>query len=177
VPTLYTAISTGSDNTNASIYGTINPFILTKGQIVEIQINNLDAAIHPFHLHGHQFQVCERPSSGRGKYTGSGRNFPAVPPRRDTISVNANSYAVLRFVADNPGIQLFHCHIEWHVEMGLTVTLIESPADLAGLTIPPTHLAACQAQNIPTAGNAAGNTANAFDMTGANTAPPAVDNG
>jgi iron transport multicopper oxidase len=36
---------------------------------------------------------------------------------RDVIAVNGNSYAVLRFKADNPGVFLFHCHIEWHVGM------------------------------------------------------------
>lgn len=91
--------------------------------------------------------------------------------RRDVVTVNANSYAVIRFVADNPGIQLFHCHIEWHVAMGLVATIIEAPEELMGLTIPPDHKAVCDAQNMLTAGNAAGNTKNLTDMTGANTVP------
>jgi iron transport multicopper oxidase len=177
VPSLYTAFTTGSSNTNPEIYGAINPFVVNKGDIVQIVVNNLDAAIHPFHLHGHQFQVCARPGSGKGVYTGSGRNFPAVPPKRDTIAVHGNSYAVLRFQANNPGVWLFHCHIEWHVIMGLTATIIEAPQELAGLTVPADHLAACQAQGLPTAGNAAGNTQNYTDLTGANTVPLYPDPG
>jgi iron transport multicopper oxidase len=97
--------------------------------------------------------------------------------KRDTISVNPNSYAVIRFVADNPGVWLFHCHIEWHVIMGLTATIIEAPEALAGLSIPDDNQAACKAQNIPIAGNAAGNTNNLTDLTGANTVSPYPDNG
>lgn len=176
VPTLFTAFS-APDPTIPAIYGAVNPFVVNKGDIVQIVVNNLDAAIHPFHLHGHQFQVCERPESGKGVYTGHGRNFPSVPPKRDTVSVNANSYAVIRFQANNPGVWIFHCHIEWHVIMGLTATIIEAPQELKGLPIPPDHLAACQAQNIPTAGNAAGNTNNFTNLTGANVVPPYPDKG
>lgn len=97
--------------------------------------------------------------------------------RRDTVTVNAQSYAVLRFKADNPGIQLFHCHIEWHVIMGLTATIIESAKDLVGLQIPADHKAVCALQGIPTVGNAAGNSKNFTDLTGANTSPPNPDTG
>jgi iron transport multicopper oxidase len=172
VPTLYSAISTGKDYSNPIVYGAVNPFVVSSGQIVEIVMNNLDAAVHPFHLHGHQFQVCERPSSNSGTFNGHTRNFPAVPMRRDTVAVMANSYVVIRFVADNPGVQLFHCHIEWHVELGLTATIIEAPENLQGVTIPADHLAVCNSQGIPTAGNAAGNTKNYTDLTGANITPP-----
>lgn len=177
MPTLFTAFSTGIENTDAAIYGTVNPFIVERGDIVQIVVNNLNDAIHPFHLHGHQFQVCERPSSNAGTFNGHTRNFPAIPMRRDTIAVNSNSYVVLRFQAENPGVWLFHCHIEWHVVMGLTATIIEAPEELRGLPIPPDSLAACGVQNIPTAGNAAGNTVNVSDITGANTTPANPDDG
>jgi iron transport multicopper oxidase len=159
------------------IYGTVNPFVLNEGDIVQIVMNNHDSAIHPFHLHGHQFQVCELPPSDSGTFNGDASKFPAIPMRRDVVAVNPNSYVVLRFQANNPGIWLFHCHIEWHVEMGLVATIIEAPEALLGLSIPPDHKAACDAQYIPTAGNAAGNTQNLTNMTGANTLPPNPNNG
>jgi len=85
---------------------------------------------------------------------------------------------VLRFVADNPGIQLFHCHIEWHVDMGMVATIVESPSTLQNtLNIPTDQIAVCKTQEIPTAGNAAGNTEDFLDLTGANTAPTYPDNG
>lgn len=175
MPTLYSVATTGTDNTNPIIYGDVNPIIIGSGDIVDIVINNLDAAIHPFHMHGHQFQVLDRPSSNTGSYPGR-PHFNPTPPKRDTVGVNANSYAVLRIKADNPGVFLFHCHIEWHVEMGLTATLIEGPEKLRGKTFPPDHIANCQKQQIPTSGNAAGN-ANATDTSGFNTVPPTTYDG
>jgi iron transport multicopper oxidase len=177
VPTLFTAFTTGLENTNPLIYGAVNPFVAERNDIVQIVVNNLDAAIHPFHLHGHQFQVCERPSSGKGTFNGHTREFPATPMRRDTIAVNPNSYVVIRFQAENPGVWLFHCHIEWHVIMGLVATIIEAPEELRGLQIPSDSQAACALQGMPTAGNAAGNTQNLTDMSGANSAPEYPDDG
>ncbi|KAK6580054.1 hypothetical protein PZA11_007076 [Diplocarpon coronariae] len=175
VPTFFTAITAGTSNTDPAIYGAVNPFVVSKGDIVQITINNLDVAIHPFHLHGHQVQVVERPASGQGRYSGQEGNFPAIPMKRDTYAVNANSYAVIRFQANNPGVWLIHCHIEWHVIMGLTATIIEAPELLQGISIPADHKANCDAQGIPTAGNAAGNTVNYTDLTGANTTPEFPD--
>ncbi len=89
--------------------------------------------------------------------------------RRDTIEVAGNGYVVIRFRADNPGIFLFHCHIEWHVESGLSATMIEAPDKLAEQqSIPHHHLKICEQQGIPTKGNAAGNKDNWLDLTGAN---------
>ncbi|KAB5511198.1 iron transport multicopper oxidase FET3, partial [Coniochaeta sp. 2T2.1] len=171
VPTLYTAATCGNDNTNPTIYGAVNPFIVSSNDIVDIVINNRDDAIHPFHLHGHQFQVMDRPRSGTGDYPGRTNGFSKNPPMRDVVSVNGKSYAVLRFKADNPGVFLFHCHIEWHVEMGLTATIIESPELLRGKEFPVDHLNNCKLMNIPTEGNAAGNTVNHTDTTGFITVP------
>lgn len=90
--------------------------------------------------------------------------------RRDTIQVHSGGYVVLRFEADNPGIFLFHCHIEWYVEAGLIATMIEAPDVLAATqTIPHNHFESCEDQGIPTKGNAAGNTKNYTDLTGLNT--------
>lgn len=30
-------------------------------------------------------------------------------------------YTIVRFVADNPGYWLFHCHIEFHAEVGMAL--------------------------------------------------------
>ncbi|KAK2000242.1 multicopper oxidase [Colletotrichum falcatum] len=173
VPTLYTAATTGENNANPTVYGAVHPFVIQYGDIVDIVINNKDEGIHPFHLHGHHFQVLRRPSTNTGDWPGVERaRLNQSPPRRDTVSVMGHSHAVIRFEATNPGVYLFHCHIEWHVEMGLTATIIEAPERLRNLTLPDDHKAACQAQGIPTAGNAAGNTANPLDRTGMNLEPP-----
>ncbi|KAG7284868.1 hypothetical protein NEMBOFW57_009483 [Staphylotrichum longicolle] len=177
VPTLYSAATTGEFNTNPIIYGQVNPLIINHGDIVQIVVNNIDAATHPFHLHGHHFQVLDRPRSGTGNWPGRDVNNTSNPPMRDTVTVMANSYAVLRFKADNPGVWLFHCHIEWHVEMGLTATIVEAPDRLRGMTFPPDHLAACDKMGMPYRGNAAGNTEDPTNTTGFITVPPTTYKG
>ncbi|TIC92791.1 Multicopper oxidase abr1 [Colletotrichum higginsianum] len=178
VPTLYTAATTGENNTNPLVYGAIHPFVVNYGDVVDIVVNNRDPAIHPFHLHGHQFQVVRRAASGAGDWPGVDRaRLNQKPPRRDTVSVMGSSHAVIRFEATNPGVYLFHCHIEWHVEMGLTATIIEAPERLRNLAIPEDHKAACLAQGIPTAGNAAGNIENPLDQTGMFLEPPSTYHG
>ena len=74
--------------------------------------------------------------------------------------------------------KLGNSHIEWHVEAGLTATLLEAPDHLPGhLTVPNDHLAACRAAGTLTVGNAAGNDVHWLDLAGEATAPPRYDYG
>ncbi|KAK1535897.1 multicopper oxidase [Colletotrichum paranaense] len=176
VPSLYTALTTGADAENAEVYGDYtHSFVLKKDQIVQIVVNNLDSGRHPFHLHGHHFQSLYRGEEESGTFADSNMtesDFPAVPMRRDTLVLWPDGNIVLRFKADNPGIWLFHCHIEWHVTSGLLATFVEAPLEIQkSLTLPQNHLDVCAAGNVPVAGNAAGNTKNLLDLSGQN-APP-----
>lgn len=182
VPSLYSVFSSGELATNAAIYGSnTNTFILQQGEIVEIVLNNMDPGLHPFHLHGHIFQLISRSegtedeenpqvyNSSNPKHT----NFPEHPMMRDTVMVNANGFIVLRFKANNPGVWFFHCHVDWHLEQGLAITLVEAPLELQSQQKigHPSHLEACRAANIPTEGNAAGRSGTTkqwLDLTGEN---------
>lgn len=169
VPTLYTAATVGEHNTNETVYGAVHPFIVSSDDIVDIVVNNRNGGIHPFHLHGHHFQVLERLQTGAGEWPGAEHasgGYNPKPPMRDTVSVFPQSHAVLRFHANNPGVYLFHCHIEWHVEMGLTATIIEAPDMLRDIEIPKDHIDACKKGGIPYKGNAAGNYKDPLDTTG-----------
>ncbi|KAI1148554.1 Cupredoxin [Nemania diffusa] len=55
------------------------------------------------------------------------------PMRRDTVTVPAFSHVVIRFETDNPGLWALHCHVAWHMEGGMFVSLIERPSDLVTL--------------------------------------------
>ncbi|KAK1596029.1 multicopper oxidase [Colletotrichum navitas] len=183
VPTLYTALSAGSAAaTNPEVYGTYtHSFVLERGDVVQIVVNNLDSGRHPFHLHGHEFQALYRAPEEGGTFASANvteADFPATPMRRDTLVVWPNGNIVLRFRANNPGVWLFHCHIEWHVTSGLLATFVEAPLDLQKtLSIPQNHLDVCAAANVPTAGNAAGNTKDFLDLTGQNTPPARLPDG
>ena len=56
--------------------------------------------------------------------------------------------------------------------------MIEAPEELQkSLTIPEDHWKACQAQGVPTVGNAAGNTKDLLDLRGANVSPAPLPSG
>lgn len=78
-------------------------------------------------MHGHNFQVIARSEDDAGDWVLAEHSnmFPKIPMRRDTVLVNPNGYLVIRFRSDNPGVWQFHCHIEWHMEQGLLLTLVE----------------------------------------------------
>jgi iron transport multicopper oxidase len=179
---LYTAITVPDKyKTNPKVYGVnSNPIAVKFGDIVEIVINNFTPGGHPWHLHGHKFQTVARSDGGvlaNGvRYDANTASLPPVPMKRDVVGVRGGGYTVIRYKADNPGIQLIHCHIEWHVAAGLTATIIEA-ADKIDVNIPLDHKAVCLLQGIPISGNAAGNTRNYEDLSGANTQVPSTDTG
>ena len=190
VPTFYSALTTGSDASNPLTYGHVVPFILGYNSVVEIVVNDYHTNLHPFHLHGHQFQTLSRTSPNGGYYDPSSplpSNVSSTPMRRDTLMVQNGGHAVIRFRADNPGIWLFHCHIEWHTESGLIATMIEAPEMLQGMAVPKDHLDICGKDGLPTAGNSLGNTSDPAvdqsasygvpsDNEGATYPPPAGSN-
>ncbi|PHH81497.1 hypothetical protein CDD82_644 [Ophiocordyceps australis] len=183
VPSLYTALSAGELASNAAVYGEYtHPFVLNRGDVVQIIINNLDPGRHPFHLHGHNFQAIYRSDEEAGTFEDEGgdqaRSYPRIPMRRDTLVINPNGNMVLRYRADNPGVWLFHCHIEWHVVSGLIATFVEAPLDLQRqLSIPDSHLDVCRQASVPTVGNAAANTADLLNLHGQNHPPPPLPDG
>jgi iron transport multicopper oxidase len=110
VPTLYTALSAPDQyKMNPTIYGVnTNALPIEYGDVVEIVLYNNIPFGHPWHLHGHQFQVVAR--SEPNAFTNGQRYDPSqadpIPMRRDVAGVQAGGYVAYRFKADNPGIQL-----------------------------------------------------------------------
>lgn len=188
VPTLYSVMSSGKYGSNVGIYGSnTNSFVIQSGEIVEIIVNNQDPGKHPFHLHGHTFQVIYRSEEGEDDdpivYDPNNPEhdkLPEIPVSRDTVLVNPNGFVRLRFKADNPGVWFFHCHVDWHLEQGLAITLIESPEEIQKQTVPSNHFDACKPGNISTTGNAAGRTGKLedwLDLTGEFLQPPPLPEG
>ncbi|KAJ5104624.1 hypothetical protein NUU61_001971 [Penicillium alfredii] len=164
VPTIYTANTIRPDLvSNPKVYGHVNPIVVKYGQVVEIVINNHHPNLHPWHLHGHHFQVLQRSAVDGGYFSGYYKNVSSTPVRRDTIMVQNNGHVVIRF------LWMLHCHIEWHVEAGLMATLIEAPETFPNsLEAPPKdHYDVCAAYPQPINGNAAGK--QGLDLGGANT--------
>jgi iron transport multicopper oxidase len=183
VPTLYTVLTAGNLSTTSAIYSEYtNPFILNHMDVIEVILNNNDTGTHPFHLHGHNFQVIDRtPAYGDDFYTygdypepvpydpHNHTAFPQYPIRRDVVVLPPQGSVVLRFVADNPGVWFFHCHIDWHLSQGLGSLFIEAPLQMQEkLTLPQDHIDACKAAGVAYEGNAAAKTVDLLDLSGQN---------
>ncbi|CAG8611212.1 20755_t:CDS:2, partial [Gigaspora margarita] len=109
---------------------------------VQLTLINSNGGTHPFHLHGHSFYIVGRGPNGTSPDPAS---YNLVnPPYRDTATVSARGWMTIRYYADNPGIWLLHCHIEWHVEMGMVIQLVERYSDFSKLTIPSSVKNLCQ---------------------------------
>ncbi|KAL4189573.1 hypothetical protein AMTRI_Chr08g166010 [Amborella trichopoda] len=118
------------------------------GSVVQVVLqgtNIVNGENHPMHLHGHDFYVL---AEGFGNFNPSRdtSNFNLVdPPLRNTMGVPINGWAVIRFVADNPGVWLMHCHFDVHINWGLAmVFLVENGiSELESLEPPPIDLPPC----------------------------------
>ncbi|TFK34056.1 laccase [Crucibulum laeve] len=96
-------------------------YYLKRNQVVELSIpGGAVGGPHPFHLHGHTFDVVRSAGS-------SATNF-ANPVRRDVVSAgDSGDNVTIRFTTDNPGPWILHCHIDYHLETGLAVVFAEDP--------------------------------------------------
>ena len=41
--------------------------------------------------------------------------------------LEANSYIVIQYFQDNPGVWPLHCHIAWHLSAGMNWMVLEDP--------------------------------------------------
>lgn len=113
--------------------------------VFELVINNHDDSEHPFHLHGHKFWVMETGEvdpfwGGYNDYVDRGQTYDLRRTmKRDTFVIPMMGHAVIRWVADNPGVWPFHCHMLVHLESGMAMAIAEQPALLqAAPPVPPT---------------------------------------
>lgn len=84
---------------------------------------------HPIHLHGHTFWVL---GEGNGTYDPAASLLNEDNPRQgDTVTLAPEGWAVIRFVADNPGMWGMHCHISVHEFMGQMLAFNEA-RDMVG---------------------------------------------
>ena len=81
-------------------------FHLKQGRRYRIHMRNASDDIHPIHLHRHSFELT---------------NFAGAATAgimKDVIMVGGYQEVLVDFVADNPGLTLFHCHQQLHMDFG-----------------------------------------------------------
>ncbi|CAA6656766.1 unnamed protein product [Spirodela intermedia] len=114
-------------------------------RVKRLKYNSTMEIAHPVHLHGFNFFVL---AQGFGNYdpAEAEKLFNLVHPQvRNTIAVPVAGWAVIRFVANNPGVWVMHCHLDTHLPYGLaTVFLVENgPTAASTLPPPPKDLPRC----------------------------------
>ncbi|RXW19659.1 hypothetical protein EST38_g6210 [Candolleomyces aberdarensis] len=106
-------------------------YTLPPNKVIQISMpGGSTGSPHPIHLHGHTFSVVRSAGS-------LGYNF-ASPVRRDVVSIgSAGDNVTIRFRTDNAGPWIMHCHIDWHLVLGLSVVFAEDSPTVASSDPPP----------------------------------------
>ena len=79
---------------------------LQQGKRYRIRMRNASDDIHPIHLHRHSFELT--------KIAGQ----PTAGIMKDVVMVGGYQEVEVSFLADNPGLALFHCHQQLHMDFG-----------------------------------------------------------
>jgi FtsP/CotA-like multicopper oxidase with cupredoxin domain len=91
---------------NGKEYPHDQEFVLKQGTRYRLIFRNRTDDAHPLHLHRHLFELTEI----YGKATAG--------IMKDTVVVPLYGRASVEFVSDQPGLTLFHCHIQHHMDFG-----------------------------------------------------------
>ncbi len=81
-------------------------FHLKEDKRYRIHMRNASDDIHPIHLHRHSFELTRL----AGKATSG--------ILKDVVMLGGYQEAEIDFVANNPGLTLFHCHQQLHMDFG-----------------------------------------------------------
>jgi FtsP/CotA-like multicopper oxidase with cupredoxin domain len=81
-------------------------FHLKQGKRYRLRMRNASDDIHPIHLHRHSFELTSLASK------------PTAGILKDVVMLGGYQEAEVDFVADNPGLTLFHCHQQLHMDFG-----------------------------------------------------------
>jgi FtsP/CotA-like multicopper oxidase with cupredoxin domain len=99
---------------NGKAHGGIAPIVIAEGDRVLLRMINAGHIPHPIHIHGHSFKIVAT----------DGNPVPAgMEWVKDTVLVGPAERYDLEFVGDNPGVWMFHCHIEHHMANGMMTVI------------------------------------------------------
>ena len=88
-----------------------DPILVRNNTKYRLRFDNQSDEDHPVHLHRHTFELTQI----AGKRTSGVFKDVVVVPRRKTVEVD--------FLANDPGLTLFHCHQQLHMDFGFMTLL------------------------------------------------------
>jgi FtsP/CotA-like multicopper oxidase with cupredoxin domain len=92
---------------NGKSYPNTETVTLHEGQRYRLLFKNKSQDDHPVHLHRHSFELRSTPM-----------NADMRGVMKDVVLVDANTETAVEFTANNPGLTLFHCHQQDHMDNG-----------------------------------------------------------
>jgi len=99
---------------NGRVFPYTEPLMVEKDEKVLIRIINAGTdAVHPMHLHGHNYEVV-----------GQDGNPLTSIDKRNVLTIHPGETAEILVTTDNPGPWLFHCHNVHHAAAGM-ITLFQ----------------------------------------------------
>ncbi|KAF5467671.1 hypothetical protein F2P56_011902 [Juglans regia] len=137
------------DNIDLTVQGT-KLKVLNYNESVEIVFqgtNLLKGSVnHPMHLHGYSFYVV---GTGFGIFNNKTdpEEFNLVdPPEVTTFGVPKIGWVAIRFVAKNPGVWFWHCHLDRHLSWGMNTVFIVKNGGTVETSIrqPPAYMPSCK---------------------------------
>jgi len=90
---------------NSRVFPGTDPMVVRKDDRVRIRMGNLSMTNHPFHIHGHRFEI----TGTDGGWIAPAARWPEV-----TVDIGVGQMRAIEFVADAPGDWAFHCHKSHH---------------------------------------------------------------
>ena len=81
-------------------------FYLKQGHRYRLHMRNASDDIHPIHLHRHSFELTNI------------AGIPTAGVMKDVVMLGGYQEIAVDFVANNPGMTLFHCHQQLHMDFG-----------------------------------------------------------
>ncbi|MBV8052116.1 MAG: multicopper oxidase domain-containing protein, partial [Acidobacteriaceae bacterium] len=81
-------------------------FHLHEGRRYRVHMRNESDDLHPIHLHRHVFEL----TNIMGK--------PTAGVMKDVVMLSGYQELAFDFVANDPGLTLFHCHQQLHMDFG-----------------------------------------------------------
>jgi FtsP/CotA-like multicopper oxidase with cupredoxin domain len=91
---------------NGKSFPKTDNILLEQGRRYRLVMRNESTDDHPIHLHRHTFEVT------------SLDDIAISGLMKDVLVIRAKSTAEVDFIASNPGMTLFHCHQQSHMDFG-----------------------------------------------------------
>jgi FtsP/CotA-like multicopper oxidase with cupredoxin domain len=99
---------------NGKVLDAISPITVKQGERIRVRLINAGSLVHTIHSHGHSFKIVS---------TDGNPVPPAAQLTKDSVTLGPSERVDIELEARNPGVWMFHCHMEHHMANGMMTTI------------------------------------------------------